>query len=131
MSRNHKVLYVMLFDPELKVLLKEDKSSEPQDLVGEDRINPKLQILVEEMTINSELQVSVEAKRINSKPHIDGFAPPRPNSLTKWYVNGSGYFSDLADTLENVKVEKTLEQKTKEVEDEVVTATPAITLAMI
>ncbi|KAI5089509.1 phospholipase D2 isoform X1, partial [Silurus meridionalis] len=33
------------------------------------------------------------------------FAPPRPDSLTKWYVNGSGYFSDLADALEKAKEE--------------------------
>uniref|UniRef100_A0A6Q2YW32 Phospholipase n=1 Tax=Esox lucius TaxID=8010 RepID=A0A6Q2YW32_ESOLU len=34
-----------------------------------------------------------------------GFAPPRDNTLTKWYVNGSGYFSDLADALEQAKEE--------------------------
>ncbi|XP_053503803.1 phospholipase D1-like [Ictalurus furcatus] len=194
MSRDHEVLYVMLFDPELKVLLEEDKSSEPQDLVGEDRINPKLQILVEEERINPELQVSVEEQRINPELQVsveeerinpelqvsveeerinpelqvsveeernnpelqvleenckvsmciqnarremtikcnsyrqaqwwkeeidhlsehcdflkthrfDGFAPPRSDSLTKWYVNGSGYFSDLADALEKAEEE--------------------------
>ncbi|XP_024249880.1 phospholipase D2 isoform X2 [Oncorhynchus tshawytscha] len=34
-----------------------------------------------------------------------GFAPPRENTLTKWYVNGSGYFADLADALEQAKEE--------------------------
>uniref|UniRef100_A0A669F8P6 Phospholipase n=1 Tax=Oreochromis niloticus TaxID=8128 RepID=A0A669F8P6_ORENI len=36
---------------------------------------------------------------------FDGFAPPRENTLTKWYVNGSGYFADLADALEQAKEE--------------------------
>ncbi|XP_028278353.1 phospholipase D1 isoform X2 [Parambassis ranga] len=34
-----------------------------------------------------------------------GFAPSRANTLTKWYVNGSGYFADLADALEHAKEE--------------------------
>ncbi|XP_037543614.1 phospholipase D1-like [Nematolebias whitei] len=34
-----------------------------------------------------------------------GFAPPRENTLTKWYVNGSGYFADLADALKKAKEE--------------------------
>uniref|UniRef100_A0A8D3CEE1 Phospholipase n=1 Tax=Scophthalmus maximus TaxID=52904 RepID=A0A8D3CEE1_SCOMX len=36
---------------------------------------------------------------------FEGFAPPREGSLTKWYVNGSGYFADLADALEQAKEE--------------------------
>nr|XP_040037022.1 phospholipase D2 [Gasterosteus aculeatus aculeatus] len=36
---------------------------------------------------------------------FDGFAPPREHTLTKWYVNGSGYFADLADALEQAKEE--------------------------
>ncbi|XP_029029623.3 phospholipase D1 [Betta splendens] len=34
-----------------------------------------------------------------------GFAPPRSNTLTKWYVNGSGYFEDLANALEQAAEE--------------------------
>uniref|UniRef100_A0A3B4C926 phospholipase D n=1 Tax=Pygocentrus nattereri TaxID=42514 RepID=A0A3B4C926_PYGNA len=36
---------------------------------------------------------------------FDGFAPQRPHTFTKWYVNGSGYFSDVADALEKAKEE--------------------------
>ncbi|XP_030603096.1 phospholipase D1 isoform X2 [Archocentrus centrarchus] len=36
---------------------------------------------------------------------FEGFAPPREGTLTKWYVNGSGYFADLADALEQAKEE--------------------------
>uniref|UniRef100_H3D2I7 Phospholipase n=1 Tax=Tetraodon nigroviridis TaxID=99883 RepID=H3D2I7_TETNG len=36
---------------------------------------------------------------------FDGFAPPRENTLTKWYVNGRGYFADLADALEHAREE--------------------------
>ncbi|XP_034034526.1 phospholipase D2 isoform X2 [Thalassophryne amazonica] len=36
---------------------------------------------------------------------FEGFAPPREETLTKWYVNGSGYFADLADALEQAKEE--------------------------
>ncbi|XP_053473564.1 phospholipase D1-like [Ictalurus furcatus] len=152
MSRDHKVLHVMLFDPELNVQLEEEQT---QDLLSEDRINPELQILVEEKKINPELHVSMEARRMNNvlqvleencpvimciknasseltikcssyrqarwwkeeiqrlsldcdffkTRHLGCFAPPRPNSDTKWYVNGSGYFADLADALENAKEE--------------------------
>ncbi|KAM4726578.1 phospholipase D2 isoform 2-T4 [Anableps anableps] len=34
-----------------------------------------------------------------------GFAPPREDTLTKWYVNGKDYFADLADALEQAKEE--------------------------
>ncbi|KAF3705943.1 Phospholipase D2 [Channa argus] len=36
---------------------------------------------------------------------FNGFAPSRESTLTKWYVNGSGYFADLADALEQAKEE--------------------------
>ncbi|XP_010794069.1 phospholipase D2-like [Notothenia coriiceps] len=36
---------------------------------------------------------------------FEGFAPPREDTLTKWFVNGSGFFSDLADALEQAKEE--------------------------
>lgn len=36
---------------------------------------------------------------------FQGFAPPREGTPTKWYVNGSVYFEDLANALEQAKKE--------------------------
>lgn len=109
MSRERGVVsFVLLFDPELKVLV--DRSyTDTKHGVCIENVSRKLII-----KCNSYRQAqwwSHEIQRLSEhcdflKTHrFDGFAPPRPDSLTKWYVNGSGYFSDLADALEKAEEE--------------------------
>ncbi|XP_017292411.1 phospholipase D1-like isoform X1 [Kryptolebias marmoratus] len=54
---------------------------------------------------SQEINKMAEACDFLKEQRFGGFAPPRANTLTKWYVNGSGYFADLADALENAKEE--------------------------
>ncbi|MCJ8748818.1 hypothetical protein PDJAM_G00169210 [Pangasius djambal] len=102
------VSFVLLFDPELKVLV--DRSyTDTKHGVCIEGVSRKLII-----KCNSYRQAqwwSHEIRRLSERcdflqtHRFGGFAPPRPDSLTKWYVNGSGYFSDLADALEKAKEE--------------------------
>uniref|UniRef100_A0A8B9HPG4 phospholipase D n=1 Tax=Astyanax mexicanus TaxID=7994 RepID=A0A8B9HPG4_ASTMX len=106
------VSFVLLFDPELKVL------------VGSCYTDTKHGVCIENFSrytntgliikCNSYRQAqwwSHEIRGLSQKcdffqmHRFEGFAPPRPQTFTKWYVNGSGYFSDLADALEKAKEE--------------------------
>ncbi|XP_060768462.1 phospholipase D2 [Neoarius graeffei] len=102
------VSFVLLFDPELKVLVDRHYTDTKHGVCIE-TVSRKLVI-----KCNSYRQAqwwSHEIRRLSERcdflqtHRFDGFAPPRPDSLTKWYVNGSGYFSDLADALEKAKEE--------------------------
>ncbi|KAM6970672.1 phospholipase D2 [Aplochiton taeniatus] len=102
------VNFVLLFDPEFKVK------------VGRAYTDTKYGVCIENFTrsliikCSSYRQAQWWSHEINqiSEPcdflqvqRFEGFAPPRSHTLTKWYVNGSGYFADLADALENAKEE--------------------------
>ncbi|CAG5875226.1 unnamed protein product [Menidia menidia] len=106
--RSANINFVLLFDPEFKVQ------------VGHAYTDTKHGLCIENFTRNliikcrSYRQTQWWTHEINGladrcdflKLHrFEGFAPPREASLTKWYVNGSGYFADLADALEKAKEE--------------------------
>uniref|UniRef100_A0A8C8JJ74 Phospholipase n=1 Tax=Oncorhynchus tshawytscha TaxID=74940 RepID=A0A8C8JJ74_ONCTS len=105
---NGVVCFVLVFDPEFKVQ------------VGRAYTDTKYGVLFFSVCrnlvikCNSYRQAHWWSHEINrlAEPceflqvqRFGGFAPPRENTLTKWYVNGSGYFADLADALEQAKEE--------------------------
>lgn len=105
---NGRINFVLLFDPEFKVK------------VGRAFTDTKYGVCIENFTRNliikcsSYRQAHWWSHEINhladtcdflKVQRFEGFAPPRENTLTKWYVNGSGYFADLADALEQAKEE--------------------------
>ncbi|KAM6907818.1 phospholipase D2 [Xenentodon cancila] len=109
MSRDNSMInFVLLFDPEFKVK------------VGRSHTDTKHGVCIENFTrslvikCNSYRQTYWWSHEINQLAEncdflkvqrFEGFAPPRDNTLTKWYVNGSRYFVDLADALEQAKEE--------------------------
>ncbi|KAJ3588782.1 hypothetical protein NHX12_009636 [Muraenolepis orangiensis] len=109
MNREHGVVsFVLLFDPEFKVK------------VGFAFTDTKYGVCIENFTRNliircnsyrqanwwsHEINCITEASDFLQVQRHKGFAKPRENMLTKWYVNGSGYFADLADALEQAKEE--------------------------
>ncbi|XP_047462990.1 phospholipase D2 isoform X2 [Mugil cephalus] len=109
MDRDHgKINFVLLFDPEFEVK------------VGRAHTDTTHGVCIENFTrtliikCNSYRQTHWWSHEINrlaqtcdflKVQRFGGFAPPRENTLTKWYVNGSGYFADLADALEQAKEE--------------------------
>ncbi|KAM3869442.1 phospholipase D2 [Diretmus argenteus] len=109
MNRDYGIIsFVLLFDPEFKVK------------VGRAYTDTKYGVCIENFTRNLIIKCSSyrqaqwwsrEILRLADtsdflKVHrFQGFAPPREDTLTKWYVNGSGYFADLADALEQAKEE--------------------------
>ncbi|XP_061753645.1 phospholipase D1 isoform X3 [Nerophis ophidion] len=105
---NGKINFVLLFDPEFKVK------------VGRAYSGTKYGVCIENFTRNLIIKCSSyrqahwwshEINRLAETcdflkvQRFEGFAPPRDNTLTKWYLNGSGYFADLADALEQAKEE--------------------------
>uniref|UniRef100_A0AAQ5ZH31 Phospholipase n=1 Tax=Amphiprion ocellaris TaxID=80972 RepID=A0AAQ5ZH31_AMPOC len=105
---NGSINFVLLFDPEFKVK------------VGRAHTDTRYGVCFENFTrsliikCNSYRQSHWWSHEINQLAEtcdflevqrFEGFAPPRENTLTKWFVNGSGYFADLADALEQAKEE--------------------------
>ncbi|CAJ1064140.1 LOW QUALITY PROTEIN: phospholipase D1-like [Xyrichtys novacula] len=105
---NGSINFVLLFDPEFKVK------------VGRAYTDTKYGVCIENFArsliikCSSYRQAHWWSHEINrlaetcdflKLQRFEGFAPPRDNTLTKWYVNGSGYFADLADALEQAKEE--------------------------
>ncbi|XP_074467249.1 phospholipase D2 [Sebastes fasciatus] len=105
---NGRINFVLLFDPEFKVK------------VGRAYTDTKYGVCIENFTrsliikCSSYRQAHWWSHEINrlaetcdylKVQRFEGFAPPRENTLTKWYVNGSGYLADLADALEQAKEE--------------------------
>ncbi|XP_041864177.1 phospholipase D1 [Melanotaenia boesemani] len=106
--RNAKIDFVLLFDPEFKVK------------VGHSYTDTKHGVCIENFTRSliikcrsyrqthwwsHEINQLAESCDFLKVQRFEGFAPPREKTLTKWYVNGSGYFADLADALEQAKEE--------------------------
>nr|XP_057943877.1 phospholipase D1 isoform X2 [Doryrhamphus excisus] len=105
---NGSINFVLLFDPEFSVK------------VGRAYTDTKYGVCINNFTRNLIIKCSSyrqahwwshEINRLASTcdflkvQRFEGFAPPRDNTCTKWYVNGSGYFADLADALEQAKEE--------------------------
>uniref|UniRef100_A0A8C5B8Z3 phospholipase D n=1 Tax=Gadus morhua TaxID=8049 RepID=A0A8C5B8Z3_GADMO len=102
MNRDHGVIsFVLLFDPELKVKV---GNSYTDTKHGVDLII-KCSNYRQAHWWSHEIDNITVACDFVRWQRYEGFAMPRENTLTKWYVNGSGYFSDLADALEQAKEE--------------------------
>ncbi|XP_038150447.1 phospholipase D2 [Cyprinodon tularosa] len=109
MSRdNSEIDFVLLFDPKFDIK------------VGNSHTGTEYGVSIESYTRNLIIKCSSyrqshwwshEIRRLAEdcdflKEHrFGGFAPPREDTLTKWYVNGGDYFADLADALEKAKEE--------------------------
>ncbi|KAM4544917.1 phospholipase D2 isoform 1-T2 [Odontesthes bonariensis] len=106
--RNANINFVLLFDPEFKVQ------------VGHAYTDTKHGLCIENFTRNliikcrsyrqthwwtHEINQLADSCDFLKVQRFEGFAPPREATLTKWYVNGRGYFEDLADALEQAKEE--------------------------
>ncbi|XP_077448722.1 phospholipase D2 isoform X2 [Stigmatopora argus] len=103
-----RIDFVLLFDPEFQVK------------VGRAYTDTKYGVCIENFTRNLIIKCSSyrqahwwshEINRLAATCHFlkvqrfEGFTPPRDNTQTKWYVNGSDYFADLAEALEQAKEE--------------------------
>ncbi|XP_066578460.1 phospholipase D2 [Amia ocellicauda] len=102
------ISFVLLFDPEFKVL------------VGRCYTDTKYGVLIENFTRTLIIKCSSyrqaqwwshEIGRLSQgcefltvHPH-GAMAPPRDNTLTKWYINGRGYMEDVANALEQAREE--------------------------
>ncbi|KAM4546959.1 phospholipase D2 [Fundulus diaphanus] len=109
MSRdNSEINFVLLYDPEFAVK------------VGNAHTGTEYGVCIENYTRSlvikciSYRQSQWWSHEIDRLAHLcdflkvsrfGGFAPPREDTLTKWYVNGKDYFADLADALEQAKEE--------------------------
>ncbi|XP_023700617.1 phospholipase D2 isoform X1 [Paramormyrops kingsleyae] len=109
MSPDAEVIsFVLLFDPELEVLVGRCYTDTEHGVC----IKNYARTLVIKCSSYRQAQWWSHEIRQLSEPcdflqvqRFGGFAPSREDTLTKWYVNGSGYFSDLADALEQAKQE--------------------------
>ncbi|XP_062392373.1 phospholipase D2 isoform X1 [Sardina pilchardus] len=109
MKRDSGVIsFVLLFDPELKVNVGSAYTETQHGVCIETFTR---QLVIKCNTYRQAQWWSHEIKRLSEASdflqlhRFQSFAPPRSNTLTKWYVNGSQYFSDLADALEQAKEE--------------------------
>ncbi|KAM3601908.1 uncharacterized protein V6R79_021040 [Siganus canaliculatus] len=105
---NGRIDFVLMFDPEFKVK------------VGRAYTDTEYGVCIENFTRSLIIKCSSyrqshwwshEINRLADScdflkvQRFEGFAPPRENMFTKWYVNGRGYFEDLADALEQAREE--------------------------
>lgn len=109
MSRdNGSINFVLLFDPEFKVKVGRAYTDTTHGVCIE---NFTRSLIIKCSSYRQTHWWSHEINRFADscdyiKPQrFKGFAPARDNTPTKWYVNGSGYFADLADALEQAKEE--------------------------
>ncbi|XP_014897581.1 phospholipase D1 [Poecilia latipinna] len=109
MSRdNSEINFVLLFDPEFEVKVDSAETGTEygvciknftRDLIIKCRSYRQSQWWTHEI---NQLAQSCDFLKVH---RFQGFAPPREDTLTKWYVNGKDYFADLADALEEAKQE--------------------------
>ncbi|PWA23234.1 hypothetical protein CCH79_00002010, partial [Gambusia affinis] len=109
MSRdNNEINFVLLFDPEFEVKVDRAETGTEygvciknftRDLIIKCRSYRQSQWWTHEI---KQLAHSCDFLKVH---RFQGFAPPREDTLTKWYVNGKDYFADLADALEQAKQE--------------------------
>uniref|UniRef100_A0A1A8MBK0 Phospholipase n=1 Tax=Nothobranchius pienaari TaxID=704102 RepID=A0A1A8MBK0_9TELE len=109
MSQDYDIInFVLLFDPEFKVQVGRLYTGTEYGVCIK---NSTRDLIIKCSSYRQSHWWSHEINRLAElcdflkKQRFEGFAPPRENTLTKWYVNGSGYFSDLADALEQAKEE--------------------------
>uniref|UniRef100_A0A672JQ14 Phospholipase n=1 Tax=Salarias fasciatus TaxID=181472 RepID=A0A672JQ14_SALFA len=105
---NGNINFVLLFDPEFKVKVGRAYTDTTHGVCIE---NFTRSLIIKCSSYRQTHWWSHEINRLADScdflkvQRFNGFAPPRENTLTKWYVNGRGYFADLADALEQAKEE--------------------------
>ncbi|XP_008297223.1 phospholipase D2 [Stegastes partitus] len=105
---NGSINFVLLFDPEFKVKVGRAHTDTRYGVCFENFTRSliiKCSSYRQSHWWSHEINQLAETCDFLKVQRFEGFAPPRENSLTKWYVNGSGYFADLADALEQAKEE--------------------------
>uniref|UniRef100_A0A8P4KJX4 Phospholipase n=1 Tax=Dicentrarchus labrax TaxID=13489 RepID=A0A8P4KJX4_DICLA len=104
---NGSINFVLLFDPEFKVKVGRAYTDTKYGVCFENftRLIIKCSSYRQAHWWSHEINGLAESSDFLKVQRFEGFAPPRENTLTKWYVNGSGYFADLADALEQAKEE--------------------------
>ncbi|XP_028838532.1 phospholipase D2 isoform X2 [Denticeps clupeoides] len=109
MNRDHGVVsFVLLFDPELKVNVGQAYTETKHGICIENfarKLIIKCNSYRQAQWWSSEIHRLSKGNDFLQAHRFDSFTPPRPHTFTKWYVNGSEYFSDLADALEQAKEE--------------------------
>ncbi|XP_037834927.1 phospholipase D1-like isoform X2 [Kryptolebias marmoratus] len=109
MSRDNAMInFVLLFDQDFKVTVGRAVTGTEHGVCLENQTRNliiKCSSYRQSHWWSHEINRLAEACDFFKGHHFDGFAPQRATTLTKWYVNGSGYFADLADALENAKEE--------------------------
>lgn len=105
---NGSINFVLLFDPEFKVKVGRAYTDTTHGVCIE---NFTRSLIIKCSSYRQTHWWSHEINRLADTcdfikaQRFGGFAPPRENTLTKWYVNGGGYFADLADALEQAREE--------------------------
>ncbi|KAG8008128.1 Phospholipase D2, partial [Nibea albiflora] len=105
---NGRINFVLLFDPEFKVKVGRAHTDTKYGVCFE---NFTRSLIIKCISYRQAHWWSHEINQLSDNcdflkvQRFEGFAPPRDNTLTKWYVNGSGYFADLADALEQAREE--------------------------
>uniref|UniRef100_A0A672JU78 phospholipase D n=1 Tax=Salarias fasciatus TaxID=181472 RepID=A0A672JU78_SALFA len=104
---NGNINFVLLFDPEFKVKVGRAYTDTTHGVCIENftRLIIKCSSYRQTHWWSHEINRLADSCDFLKVQRFNGFAPPRENTLTKWYVNGRGYFADLADALEQAKEE--------------------------
>uniref|UniRef100_A0A665WGG3 phospholipase D n=1 Tax=Echeneis naucrates TaxID=173247 RepID=A0A665WGG3_ECHNA len=107
MSRDNSCInFVLLFDPEFKVKARDVFAHIPRIINFGLCCSNDTQISYRQAHWWShEINQLAESSDFLKVQRFEGFAPPREHTPTKWFVNGSSYFADLADALEHAKEE--------------------------
>ncbi|XP_030638874.1 phospholipase D1 [Chanos chanos] len=102
------ISFVLLFDPELTVQVGRCYTDTKHGVCIENfsrKLIIKCNSYRQAQWWSHEIQRLSEPCDFLQSHRFESFAPARPNTLTKWYVNGKGFMSDLADALEQAKEE--------------------------
>uniref|UniRef100_A0A3B3ZFM6 Phospholipase n=1 Tax=Periophthalmus magnuspinnatus TaxID=409849 RepID=A0A3B3ZFM6_9GOBI len=103
---NGSINFVLLFDPEFKVKVGRAHTDTTYGVCFENFASLIIKCSSYRQTHwwSHEINRLAESCDYVKPQRFESFAPPRENTFTK-YVNGKGYFSDLADALEQAKEE--------------------------
>ncbi|XP_061105920.1 phospholipase D2 isoform X1 [Conger conger] len=109
MNREAGVIsFVLLFDPELKVQVGRCYTDTKHGVCIQNFARTlviKCSSYKQAQWWSHEIRSLAEPSDFFQTHRFQGYAPPREDTLTKWYVNGSGYFADLAVALDQAKEE--------------------------
>ncbi|KAI1903217.1 hypothetical protein AGOR_G00024950 [Albula goreensis] len=102
------ISFVLLFDPEFKVQVGRCFTDTKHGVCIQNfsrTLIIKCNSYKQAQWWSHEIRSLAEPSDFLQTHRFGGFAPPREDTLSKWYVNGSDYFADLAEALEQAKEE--------------------------